>query len=126
MEHDFDYRGTTLRNNYIDAFGSRIHIAFPMGPGVWVPNNKDKVLVGETVCGNTVTGGEAAFGFIVNGVDDFNVYDNKSTANYSGIAEGLRQQALTSRVRLFMTVREWETLNFKRNSCPASITFCTY
>jgi hypothetical protein len=86
----FDYRGTTLRNNYVDAFGGRIHIAFPMGPGIWVPNNRDKILVGATVCGNMITGGAAAYGYIVNGVEDFNVYGNKSTASYSGIAEGLR------------------------------------
>ena len=88
----FDYRGTTVRNNYFDAFGSRIHIAIPMGAGIWVPNNRDKVLVGATVYGNTIAGGAAAYGFIVNGVEDFNVYDNKSIASYSGIAEGLRKQ----------------------------------
>ncbi len=88
----YDYRGTTLRNNYIDAFGARIHIAFPMGPGIWVPKNKDKILVGATICGNTIAGGAAAYGFVVNGVDGFNIYDNKSIANYSGIAEGLRNQ----------------------------------
>jgi len=85
----YDYRGVILRNNYVDAFGARIHIAFPMGPGIWVPAKKDKTLVGATVYGNTIAGGAAAYGFIADGVDGFNVYNNKSIANHSGIGEGL-------------------------------------
>lgn len=85
----FSYHGTVIRNNYIDSFGARIHLAIPMGPGVWVPAMKDRVLVGATVCGNTVAGGAAGYGLVVNGVKDFTVYGNTSIANYSGIGEGL-------------------------------------
>ncbi|WP_169853246.1 right-handed parallel beta-helix repeat-containing protein [Anaerohalosphaera lusitana] len=85
----FSYRNTTVRNNYIDAFGSRIHIAIPMGAGVWVPHLKDRILVGASVHGNTVAGGAAGYGYVVNGVEDFKVYGNKSTASYSGLADGL-------------------------------------
>lgn len=86
----FSYRGTLVRNNYLDAFGARIHIAIPMGTGVWVPHLKDLTLVGATVCGNTVAGGAAGYGLVVNGVEDFNVFDNQSVANYSGTGDGLR------------------------------------
>lgn len=85
----YSYHGTIVRNNYIDAFGSRIHIAMPMGTGVWAPGVKDKILVGASVYGNTVAGGAAAYGFVANGVDGFSVTDNKSIASYSGTGEGL-------------------------------------
>lgn len=88
----YDYRGTIVRNNYIDAFGSRIHIAIPMGPGVWAPKNRHKTLVGATVHGNTIAGGAAAYGLIAGRIDSFSVYDNKSIAKYSGIGEGLNRK----------------------------------
>ncbi len=85
----YDYSGVIVRNNYIDAFGGRIHIAVPMGCGVWVPHLKDNTLVGATVTGNTIAGGAAAYGFVVNGVESFTVKDNTSVAKYSGRGEGL-------------------------------------
>jgi hypothetical protein len=88
----YDYRGTIVRNNYIDAFGSRIHIAIPMGPGVWAPKHRHKTLVGATVHGNTIAGGAAAYGLIAGRVDSFSVYDNKSIAKYSGRGEGLNRK----------------------------------
>jgi hypothetical protein len=86
----FSYQGTVVRNNYIDSFGARIHMSIPMGTGVWVAGYKDKTLVGATVYGNTIAGGAAGYGLVVNGVDDFKVYDNISIANYSGVGDGLR------------------------------------
>lgn len=83
-----DYRGTVVRNNLFDAFGARIHIAVPMGAGIWAPRNLGKILVGATVADNTIRGGAAAYGFIVNGVEGFTVTGNVSTASYSGLAEG--------------------------------------
>ena len=88
-EERFSYHGTIVRNNYIDSFGSRIHLAIPMGPGIWVPAVKDKTLVGATVNDNTIAGNAAGYGLVVSGVDDFTVYGNKSIASHSGIAEGL-------------------------------------
>ena len=84
-----DYRGVVVRGNLIDAFGARIHIALPMGGPPWTPNSKGKILTGAKVHGNMISGGAAAYGYVVNGVDRFEVYDNKSTAVYSGIGEGL-------------------------------------
>jgi len=83
-----DYRGVVVRNNLIDAFGTRIHIALPMGGPPWTPNTVGTTLKGAKVYGNLVSGGAAAYGYVVNGVDSFEVYDNKSTATYSGIGEG--------------------------------------
>jgi len=89
-EKRFSYHGTVVRNNYIDSFGARIHMSIPMGPGVWVPRTKDKTLVGATVHDNTIAGGAAGYGLVVNGVDEFSVYGNKSIASYSGVGDGLR------------------------------------
>lgn len=83
-----DYRGTIVRNNLLDAFGARIHIAIPMGAGIWAPKNLGKILVGASVSGNTIRGGAAGYGFVVNGVEGFTVTGNTSSASYSGIAEG--------------------------------------
>jgi len=89
-EERFSYQGTVVRNNYIDSFGARIHISIPMGAGIWVPRTKDKTLVGATVHDNTIAGGAAGYGFVVNGVDKFSVYGNKSIASHSGVGDGLR------------------------------------
>ena len=84
-----DYRGSKLLNNYIDAYGGRIHIAFPMGAAIWVPNKAGEILYGAEIRGNTVAGDAAAYGFIAHGVEKFTIVDNKSTATYSGLADGL-------------------------------------
>ena len=86
----FSYQGVVVRNNYIDSFGARIHMSIPMGAGVWVPRTKDKTLVGATVHDNTIAGGAAGYGLVVNGVDKFSVYGNKSIASHSGVGDGLR------------------------------------
>jgi hypothetical protein len=46
--------------------------------------------VGASIYGNTIAGGAAGYGLVVNGVKDFKVYDNKSIASYSGVGDGLR------------------------------------
>ncbi|MCU0857015.1 MAG: right-handed parallel beta-helix repeat-containing protein [Pontiellaceae bacterium] len=84
-----DYRGVKVRNNYIDAMGSRIHMGIPMGAVPWVPKWKGKILTGAEVTGNTMAGGAGAYGFVVHGVTDWKVEGNISTASYSGIADGL-------------------------------------
>ena len=89
-EKRFSYHGTVVRNNYIDSFGARIHISIPMGPGIWVPSTRDRTLVGATIHDNTIAGGAAGYGFVVNGVDKFSVYGNKSIASHSGVGDGLR------------------------------------
>lgn len=88
-EHRTDYRGVKVRNNYVDAFGARIHIGYPMGAAPWVPGNKGQLLTGAEVTGNTMAGEAAAYGFALHGVTDWKATGNVSTATYSGIADGL-------------------------------------
>jgi hypothetical protein len=84
-----DYRGLKVRNNLVEAFGSRIHIGYPMGAAPWVPRKKGQILVGGEVTGNTMAGGAGAYGFVVHGVRDWKATGNTSSALYSGIADGL-------------------------------------
>jgi hypothetical protein len=84
-----DYRGLKVRHNLVDAFGSRIHIGYPMGAAPWVPHKKGQILRGAEVTGNTMSGGAGAYGFVVHGVRDWKATGNTSTAWYSGIADGL-------------------------------------
>lgn len=90
----FDYRADVVRGNFIDALGARIHIGIPMGGPIWGPKSLGTVLVGAEVADNTMAGGAAAYGFVVNGVDQFRVHDNHSIASYSGIGEGLNKNKL--------------------------------
>ena len=85
----FDFRDVKIRNNLIDVFGARIHMAVPMGCSPWVPNNFNKVLVGAEVSNNKITGDAGGYGFIVSGVKDFKVVENINSAKYSGRADGL-------------------------------------
>ena len=87
-----DYRGVILKDNWIDARGGRIHMAIPVGATPWVPSKEGYTFVGGTITGNLISGDAAAYGIILSGVKDFTVTDNRSTARYSGIAEGLNEK----------------------------------
>jgi hypothetical protein len=83
----FDYRGVKVRNNYIDAYGARIHMHLPVGCVPWVPHWRGKILKGGEVTGNTIAGGAAAYGMVAHGIVDWKITGNISTASYSGLAE---------------------------------------
>jgi len=83
----FDYRGATVRNNEIDAFGARIHIGLPMGCVPWVEHWKGKILDGGIVTGNIMTGGAGGYGFVAHGLTGWTITGNVSRAVYSGLAE---------------------------------------
>lgn len=83
----FDYRGSTVRNNYVDAYGARIHIGIPVGCVPWVAHWKGKILKGGVVTGNTIAGEAGAYGIVAHGITDWKITGNKSTATYSGLAE---------------------------------------
>ncbi|MCP4375774.1 MAG: right-handed parallel beta-helix repeat-containing protein, partial [bacterium] len=85
---DTDYRGNKIRNNYVDAFGARIHMGYPIGAPQWAPKHKGKFLVGGEVTGNTMAGAAAAYGFVAHTIKDWKITGNKSTATYSGKAIG--------------------------------------
>jgi hypothetical protein len=83
----FDYRGATVRNNYIEAFGSRIHVGIPVGCAVWVAFWEGKILTGGVVTGNTIAGEAGAYGIVAHGITNFTITGNTSTATYSGLME---------------------------------------
>lgn len=83
----FDYRGSTVRDNYIDAFGARIHIGIPIGCVPWVAHWRGKILTGGEVTGNTIAGSAGGYGFVAHGITNWKITGNKSTATYSGLAE---------------------------------------
>ena len=83
----FDYRGVKVRNNYIDAYGARIHMHLPVGCVPWVPHWRGKILSGGEVTGNTLAGGAGAYGMVAHGLSEWKITGNESTASYSGLAE---------------------------------------
>jgi len=85
----FNLQGVKVRGNVVDACGARIHIGFPMGCAPWAPRLKGRILCGAEVTGNTMSGGAGAYGFVVHGVRDWTVKNNRSTASYSGLGDGL-------------------------------------
>ncbi|MEM9026678.1 MAG: hypothetical protein AAGB06_07055 [Verrucomicrobiota bacterium] len=82
-----DYRGVKIRNNYIDAFGARIHMSIPVGCAVWVPHWKGKILLGGEVSYNTIAGDASAYGIVAHGISEWTIMGNISTGKYSGLAE---------------------------------------
>jgi hypothetical protein len=86
-ENLFDYRGAVIRDNLIDAYGGRIHMAIPVGCVVWVPHWRGKVLVGGTVTRNTIIGGAGGYGIVAHGIQDWTITDNRIHAAFSGLAE---------------------------------------
>jgi len=101
-ETTFDYGGVVVRHNLIDAFGARIHVAIPMGGPTWSPDTAGTTLKGARVYGNMIQGDAAAYGYVVNGVDDFEIYDNHSTATHSGIGEGFDAEQLPDAAAPFL------------------------
>lgn len=83
----FDYRGAKIRDNIIDAYGSRIHMGIPVGCVVWVPHWRGNILVGGEITGNTLTGGAMGYGIVAHGIQDWKITGNLSNASYSGLAE---------------------------------------
>ena len=83
----FDYRGSVIRNNYIDAYGGHMHISIPVGSVPWVAHWRGKILTGGEVTGNTLAGEAAAYGIAAHGLTNWVITGNTSTATYSGLAE---------------------------------------
>ena len=84
-----DYRKLVITENYIHADGARIHIAVPMGATPWAPHQAGNILVGAEVSKNIIDGRAGGYGFIADGIDQFNIYGNISRAKYSGLGDGL-------------------------------------
>ncbi|MFC2081030.1 hypothetical protein ACFLR8_02350 [Bacteroidota bacterium] len=89
LSRRYDYRGIIVRDNIIDALGSRIHIGMALGGPTWGTHFGGTTLVGARIENNLVSGEAAAYGYAANGIDEFTVKGNKSTATYSGLGDGL-------------------------------------
>jgi len=89
IENTYDYRGVEVKNNLVDALGSRVHIGFPCGLDVWNLNRENKILVGAEVIKNKMTGKVGGYGFAVSGVKDFKIIKNEVDANFEEIGDGL-------------------------------------
>jgi hypothetical protein len=84
----YTFANTIIRNNYFDAFGSRIHIGLGMGNRVW-GNFGLKALIGPTtVINNTMAGNAFGYGFDLSGVKNFTVTGNLSVAKHTGKGNG--------------------------------------
>ncbi|MBK9924660.1 MAG: right-handed parallel beta-helix repeat-containing protein [Anaerolineales bacterium] len=84
--YEGDYTGTIVRNNSIDASGAVIRIGLGMGVRVWGcwPADTDKTLHGGVVEGNTLRGTKMQYGFVADGVRDWQVTGNMDDATHSG------------------------------------------
>ena len=85
----FDYRGVLVEDNLILAMGSRIHAGLPMGGAAWHPSLGGTILLGASVRNNHMSGGAAGYGYVANGINDFEILGNTSDATYSGLGDGL-------------------------------------
>ncbi|WP_168433006.1 right-handed parallel beta-helix repeat-containing protein [Pontiella sulfatireligans] len=85
----YDYRGIVVEDNLIVAAGGRIHAGFPMGGSPWNAGFDGTTLLGARVLNNHISGGAAGYGYVVRGVDNFEIKGNTSDATYSGLGDGL-------------------------------------
>lgn len=90
--YDGDYAGTVVRDNIIEAAGATIRIGLGMGPRVWTclegaAHEANPTLRGATVTGNELRGAPFQYGFVVDGVRDWTVTGNRSSATHAGVPE---------------------------------------
>jgi len=84
----FNYN-VNVRNNYIDAFGARMHNGIPTGDGVWSPNvNPTRYGVGQMITGNIMTGDCFGYGIAVRTGRNMIITGNISNAIHTGVANG--------------------------------------
>ncbi|MGB0372144.1 MAG: right-handed parallel beta-helix repeat-containing protein [Opitutales bacterium] len=84
----FDYRDIVVEENYIAAIGARIHVGVPLGGAPWNGRFAGTTLIGATVKNNHIAGGAGGYGFVVDGIEGFEVRGNTSDAIYSGLGDG--------------------------------------
>src|SRR5262249_4804660 len=69
-----NYTGTIVTGNVIDASGAFIKVGIAMGPDVWACPHT--INYGGTVTDNLLQGSHFGYGYAVNGVRDWTVWDN--------------------------------------------------
>jgi hypothetical protein len=98
----FDY-SLTIRNNYMDALGSRFHNGIAVGDGVWSPKARPlNYGVGQVITGNIMDGDCFGYGISVRTGKNMKITDNISYAKHSGTADGFRNGPLPDPAAAFL------------------------
>ena len=71
-----------MTNNVIDASSAFIKVGIAMGPDVW--SCPHRVNHGGTVTGNVIQGAHFGYGYAVNDVADWTVWDNVDLSTHVG------------------------------------------
>jgi hypothetical protein len=79
-----DFTGTVVDSNVIDGAGQKIRIGLAMGWQTWTCQPNAPRLSGAVVSRNLLQG-EMGYGYAIDGVTDWTVTDNVSTAHHVGI-----------------------------------------
>ena len=82
VDPDYDYQGTTVTHNIIDAKGALIKVGIGMGNAIWGCGYA--ILSGATVTANILEGKHMGYGFAVNGVRDWRVTGNIDKSAHVG------------------------------------------
>ena len=82
-----NYKGVTIANNEVSVENSFVGVGVAMGSRLWHCPGEDFAVVnqGATIKNNIIKGNGFGYGYVVNGVKDWLVEDNQSTAFYKGI-----------------------------------------
>jgi hypothetical protein len=83
----YNYKGTTITNNYFDSYGGRIDIGLGLGSLIW-RNPPLLIMKGGIVTNNLMSGEAFGYGIAVNGVMDYTITGNVSTAIHEGKGDG--------------------------------------
>lgn len=83
VDPDFDYQGTTVTHNVIDAKGALIKVGIGEG-NVWFCYIHYSTESGATVTANILEGKHMGYGFAVSGVRDWRVTGNIDRSNHVG------------------------------------------
>ncbi len=84
--YEGDYNGVVISENIIDAQGGYIKVGIAAGPAVWGSANSGLKNRGAVITRNQIRGNHIGFGIAVDGVENFTVTENRSSARYSGSA----------------------------------------
>ena len=100
VDPTFNYQGTEVYQNTIIAEGGRILVGIAMGPGVWgftCGGEAIPLVEGASVYANHLQGDQFRFGYVLNGVRNFEFRDNTADATFSGSPEGCAGNVATPR-----------------------------
>jgi hypothetical protein len=91
VDPGFNFQDTEVYENTIIAEGGRILVALAMGPNVWgftCGGEEISPLEGAKVYSNHLEGDEFRFGYVLNGVKNWEFRDNTANGTFSGTSDG--------------------------------------